>query len=77
MTCYRENCKRKSECDYLVAATCLDRVTKKQKKVKLQVNKNLCKHCLNEMVRARYKKKSIMLCTTCNNVLEQLREKGA
>ncbi len=77
MTCYKENCKRKNECDKFVAATCLDRVTKKQKKVKLKISKNLCKHCLTEMVRARYKKKSIMLCTTCNNVLEKMRIKGA
>lgn len=77
MTCYREKCDKRAECDYLVAAACLDRVTKKQKEIKLQVSKNLCNHCLNEMVRAKYKKKNIMLCTTCNNVLKEIRSKGA
>lgn len=77
MTCYRQKCERKNECDRYVAAACVYRVDKKQLKLKLEINKNICRDCLNAMVHAKYKNKEIMLCTTCNNILAELRSKGA
>lgn len=77
MKCYKKVCDRKAECDYLVAATCIYRVSKKQVKLKLSINQNICKECLNTMVHARYRNKDVMLCTNCNNILAETRSKGA
>lgn len=79
MICYRQKCERKDECDKFVAAACIYRINKEQVKVKLSI-KNICNDCLSPMVKARYRNKEIMLCTTCNNVLKDLQtemSKGA
>lgn len=75
MICYRKACNRKEECDRLVMATCLYRIDKKQAELKIKINKSICKSCFTTMVKARYRNKDIMLCTTCNNVLKELRQR--
>lgn len=77
MICYRQKCERKAECDKFVAAACIYRITKKQAELKIKINKSICKSCFSTMVKARYRNKDIMLCTTCNNVLAEMRSKGA
>ncbi|WP_143598592.1 hypothetical protein [Tissierella sp. P1] len=62
MNCYRTNCK----CDDIKKMYCLFKLNKKQQRLMKKISKNnYCDECGNITIKAKYRGRTINLCTEC------------
>lgn len=75
MKCYRK-CQD-TTCDELKMRYCIDYISEKEYEYRREIkDSTLCNNCFSQTVDAIYNHKQIRLCTNCNNVLRQMRDKG-